>query len=263
LWERVPAGWRAALDGQQKLPYWQKIESALNADAAAGKVIYPPVQQIFRALELCSNPDNVRVVISGQDPYPGEDEAEGLCFSVARGVSIPSSLRNIFKELSTDVDGYKMPSHGSLEAWARQGVLLLNTSLTVRHGKPRTHSAIGWTSFTEAVLRAVAQRRRNQGVVVFAWGQHAQRAAAIFSDYLPDAPDDGNAQTAAADGKTQTGAVNGKTQTGAADESRHVVLSAAHPSGRSAHAGWFDCAHFSRCNQFLVDRGLSPIDWQT
>ena len=113
------------------------------------------------------------------------DQAEGLCFSVAAGQPIPSSLRNIFKELATDIDGYRMPSHGSLEAWARQGVLLLNTSLTVRAGKPLTHSAFGWRHLTEAILRAVATARRNTGVVVLAWGRAAQNAADIFVDVLP------------------------------------------------------------------------------
>ena len=190
--------------------------------AAARGRIFPPAPLIFTAFNLCPFP-TVSVVILGQDPYHDNDQAEGLAFSVPPPLRPPSSLQNIYKELKADV-GFTAPQHGSLRKWAEQGVLLLNTSLTVTAHQPLSHKGFGWETFTDAVIGAL--NRDAKGVVFLLWGSHAQKKAANIN------------------------------------QGKHLVLKAAHPSGLSAHRGFFGCKHFSKANAFLEKKGKKPIDWQ-
>jgi uracil-DNA glycosylase len=197
------------------------LKRFLLGEREAGKRIFPKAANWFRALDLTPL-DEVRVVILGQDPYHGEGQAHGLCFSVPSGVQPPPSLVNIFKELQSDL-GIGRPNHGFLEHWARQGVLLLNSVLTVQMGQAASHRDRGWERFTDAVIRTVNDK---PGPVVFMlWGSYAQKKAAFV------------------------------------DQSRHLVLKAPHPSPLSAHSGFFGCRHFSQANAFLEARGQPPIDW--
>ena len=200
-------------------------DAFLAVEAAAGKRIFPPRDAWLQALKLTPLAA-VRVVILGQDPYHGEGQAHGLSFSVRPGVRPPPSLVNIYKELETDL-GLARPAHGLLDHWARQGVLLLNSVLTVETGRAASHQKRGWERFTDAVIAAVAAKP--DPVVFLLWGAYAQKKAAFVRDV-------------AADG-------------------RHLVLEAAHPSPLSARSGFFGCRHFSRANAFLERHGLAPIDW--
>jgi len=193
--------------------------------------IFPPAGCIFRALNSCRVSD-VRVVILGQDPYHGERQAVGLSFSVPRGEQVPSSLGNIFKELNTDI-GIPRPGHGDLERWAAQGVLLLNTVLTVRAHAANSHAKRGWEAFTDAVIRVVA--RQSTPVVFLLWGKSAQDKAQLV--------------------------LQGNPFGGAKPAAKHVILTAPHPSGLSAHRGFIGCKHFSQANAALTAAGLEPIDW--
>lgn len=184
-------------------------------------VCYPPGRQIFNAFDLCPF-ESVRVVILGQDPYHEPKQAEGLCFSVADGVPFPPSLRNIFQEIHDEL-GSPTPQSGSLRRWAEQGVLLLNATLTVRAHQAGSHQGRGWERFTDAVVRRIAEER--QHVVFLLWGSYAQRKGAFI------------------------------------DRSRHLVLEAAHPSPLSAYRGFFGCRHFLRCNEYLTNHNLQPIQW--
>ncbi|KAK9809914.1 hypothetical protein WJX72_001672 [[Myrmecia] bisecta] len=186
------------------------------------QIVFPPQPFIFRALNTCPLPD-VRVVILGQDPYHGMNQAMGLSFSVPPGQAVPSSLQNIYKELRDDC-GCHIPNHGSLEKWASQGVLLLNASLTVRAHQANSHSKKGWEQFTEAIIRTLSKQRR--GVVFLLWGRYAQQKGKVIN------------------------------------RQAHHVLEAAHPSGLSANRGFFGCKHFSKTNRLLRQQGLEPIDWQ-
>jgi len=218
---RLDPRWLAAVGGEFGQPYMAALKAYLAGRRAAGARIFPKGSEWFRALDL-TPPDDVRVVILGQDPYHGPGQAHGLCFSVRPGVPSPPSLVNIFKELKTDL-GIDPPGHGFLEHWARQGVLLLNTVLTVEMGEAASHRGKGWETFTDAVIAHV-----NAGphpIVFLLWGSHAQAKAAMI------------------------------------DGTRHCVLKAPHPSPLSAHRGFFGCRHFSRANAFLQDHGLAPIDW--
>jgi uracil-DNA glycosylase len=214
--------WKTPLLPEFNSDYMAVLRSFLVAEKAAGKVIYPKGSEWFRALDLTPL-DKVRVVILGQDPYHGPGQAHGLCFSVKPGVRPPPSLLNIYKELESDL-GIRRPSHGFLEHWARQGVLLLNSVLTVEMAKAASHSQKGWERFTDAVIRLV--NARNEPVVFMLWGSYAQKKAAFV------------------------------------DASRHLVLKAAHPSPLSAHNGFLGCKHFSQCNAFLECHGQTPIDWR-
>jgi len=185
-----------------------------------GKV-YPPAKLIFNAFNLCPF-DKVRVVIIGQDPYHGRGQAHGLCFSVPDGVPMPPSLKNIFKEINSDL-GLPIPKSGNLEHWARQGVLLLNTTLTVREGSPTSHCGRGWERFTDAVIKKLSDEK--EGLVFLLWGRHAKEKGKVI------------------------------------DRSKHLVLEAAHPSPFSATAGFFDCKHFSKTNDYLAARGEKLICW--
>ena len=213
--------WKAPMLPEFDSEYMSALKAFLASEKAAGKTIYPAGSEWFRALDLTPL-DKVHVVILGQDPYHGPGQAHGLCFSVKPGVRPPPSLVNIFKEQESDL-GLTRPHHGFLEYWATQGVLLLNSVLTVEMGKAASHSQMGWERFTDAVIRLVDANP--EPAVFMLWGAYAQKKAAFV------------------------------------DSTRHLVLKAAHPSPLSAHNGFLGCKHFSKCNAFLLSRGLSPIDW--
>lgn len=217
--------WREPLAPEFASDHMASLRAFLVAEKAVGQRIFPHSRDWFRALDLTPL-DKVRVVILGQDPYHGEGQAHGLCFSVRPGVKPPPSLVNIYKELRTDL-GVEPPVHGFLEHWAEQGVLLLNSVLTVRMGQAASHRERGWEKFTDAVIRLVAARE--DPVVFMLWGSYAQKKAAF---------------------------VKSVEQGG-----HHLVLKAPHPSPLSAHTGWFGSRHFSKANAFLEARGLPPIDW--
>ena len=218
---RIEESWKNALADEFGKPYFESLVRFLHSEKAAGQTIYPPGSQIFRAFELTPL-DNLKVVILGQDPYHGPGQAHGLSFSVSAGVPAPPSLKNIFKEIESDL-GVKMSGYPDLEKWARQGVLLLNAVLTVRAGQPTSHSKVGWQEFTDAVIRYISDNC--EGVVFLLWGNFARTKSALI------------------------------------DHSKHHVLEAAHPSPL-ARGAFFGCRHFSQTNALLVSRGLRPIDWQ-
>jgi uracil-DNA glycosylase len=222
---KLHESWRAPLAAEFQNPYMQSLKSFLLAEKAGGKRVFPKGAEWFRALDLTPL-DEVRLVILGQDPYHGAGQAHGLCFSVQPGVRPPPSLVNIFKELESDL-GIAPSCHGFLEHWARQGVLLLNSVLTVEMGRAASHQGKGWERFTDAVIRQINDRE--EPVVFMLWGGYAQRKAAFV-----DSIDRGG---------------------------RHLVLKAPHPSPLSAHNGFFGCRHFSKANAFLESRGLASIDW--
>jgi len=213
--------WKAPLLPEFQSDYMQALRAFLVAEKAKGKRIFPKGNEWFRALDLTPL-DAVRVVILGQDPYHGEGQAHGLCFSVRPGVRPPPSLGNIYKELKSDL-GLDPPRHGFLEHWAQQGALLLNSVLTVEMAQAASHQGKGWERFTDAIIRLVNDRP--DPVVFLLWGAYAQKKAAFV------------------------------------DASRHLVLKAAHPSPLSAHNGFLGCRHFSQTNAFLASKGLPPIDW--
>lgn len=213
--------WKAPLLPEFEADYMAQLRAFLVAEKAAGKQIFPKGGEWFRAMDLTPL-DKVRVVILGQDPYHGPGQAHGLCFSVKPGVRPPPSLANIYKELQSDL-GIERPRHGFLEHWANQGVLLLNSVLTVEMAKAASHQGKGWERFTDAVIRLV--NAKEEPVVFLLWGAYAQKKAAFV------------------------------------DTSKHLVLKAAHPSPLSAHNGFLGCRHFSKCNAFLESKGLAPIDW--
>ncbi|MEO1044078.1 MAG: uracil-DNA glycosylase [Pseudomonadota bacterium] len=214
-------GWKAALADQFRAPYMAALKAFLLREKQAGKRIFPKGSQYFHALDL-TPVDSVKVVILGQDPYHGPGQAHGLCFSVPPGVAPPPSLVNIYKEMERDL-GLTPPRHGHLTHWAKQGVLLLNSVLTVQAHQAASHRGQGWEQFTDAVIHVVNDRA--QPVVFLLWGSYAQKKA------------------------------------GFVDTSRHLVLSAPHPSPLSAHRGFFGCGHFSAANRFLQDNGRGAIDW--
>ena len=213
--------WKAALLTEFQAEYMAQLRAFLLAEKAAGKQIFPKGSEWFRALDLTPL-DKVRVVILGQDPYHGPGQAHGLCFSVKPGVRPPPSLVNIYKELQSDLS-IPRANHGFLEPWAQQGVLLLNSVLTVEMAKAASHQKKGWEQFTDAVIRLV--NAKEQPVVFMLWGAYAQKKAAFV------------------------------------DTGKHLVLKAAHPSPLSAHNGFLGSRHFSQCNAFLESKGLPPIDW--
>ena len=218
---RIEQSWKNALAGEFGKPYFESLVRFLRSEKAAGQTIYPPGSQIFRAFDL-TPVENLKVVILGQDPYHGPGQAHGLSFSVSAGVPAPPSLKNIFKEIESDL-GVKMSGYPDLEKWARQGVLLLNAVLTVRAGMPASHSKIGWEEFTDAVIRYISDNC--EGVVFLLWGNFARSKSALI------------------------------------DKTRHHVLEAAHPSPL-ARGAFFGSRHFSQTNALLASRGLQPIDWQ-
>lgn len=218
---RLNPSWLEPLKDEFEQPYMADLKRFLTEQRERGKRIFPKGREWFRALDLTPL-DKVRVVILGQDPYHGEGQAHGLCFSVQPGVRSPPSLVNIYKELESDL-GIERPGHGFLEHWANQGVLLLNSVLTVEMGQAASHRDRGWERFTDRIIREV--NAKSEPVVFMLWGSYAQKKAAFV------------------------------------DTSRHLVLKAAHPSPLSAHSGFFGCRHFSKANAFLESRGTEPIDW--
>jgi uracil-DNA glycosylase len=219
---RLHPSWKEKLAPVFASPGMQSLREFLRAEKAAGKRIFPPGPQIFAALDATPF-DRVKVVVLGQDPYHGPGQAHGLCFSVVPGVPPPPSLANIFTELGNDL-GVPRPDHGCLESWARQGVLLLNTVLTVEQGRAGSHQGQGWEAFTDAIVDVL--NRERDALVFLLWGSPAQ-----------------------AKGR-------------AIDARRHLVLRAVHPSPLSAHRGFFGSGHFSKANAWLVQHGQTPIDWQ-
>ena len=218
---KIEQSWKNALAGEFDKPYFATLVRFLHHEKAAGKRIYPPGSQIFNAFEL-TPVDKLKVVILGQDPYHGPGQAHGLSFSVPEGIPAPPSLKNIFKEIETDL-GIRMSGYPNLEKWARQGVLLLNAVLTVQAGAAASHSKIGWQEFTDAVIRYISENC--DGVVFMLWGNFARGKRELI------------------------------------DLSRHHVLEAAHPSPL-ARGAFFGCRHFSQTNNILVSQGKIPIDWQ-
>ena len=217
----IEAGWKDELRDEFNKEYFTKIVSFLKDEKKAGKTIYPPGSLIFNAFEKTPF-KKVKVVILGQDPYHGPGQAHGLSFSVPHNVPPPPSLVNIFKEIHEDLD-IPIPSHGNLEKWAEQGVLLLNASLTVEAHKPMSHSNIGWHIFTDAVIKKVSDDKAH--AVFFLWGKFAQSKETLI------------------------------------DTSKHLVLKTTHPSPLSAHYGFLGSRQFSKANKWLVDKGIKPIDW--
>ncbi len=217
---QLEESWKQALMGEFESPYMASLKSFLKEEYRAGKAIFPKGSEYFRALDLTPL-DKVKVVILGQDPYHGDGQAHGLCFSVRPGVRVPPSLINIYKEIEDDL-GIRPPRHGFLEHWAEQGVLLLNSVLTVERGLAASHQGRGWEKFTDRVIETV--NGLDHPVVFMLWGSYAQKKAAFV-------------------------------------DRRHLVLKAPHPSPLSAHRGFLGCKHFSKANAFLEKNGLAPIDW--
>lgn len=217
---RIAEDWKEVLREEFSKPYFDELVDFVKQEYASG-VVYPAGQNIFRAFDKCPF-DKLKVVIIGQDPYHGPGQANGLCFSVARGVQFPPSLQNIFKEVQSDI-GTPVPESGELDRWAEQGVLLLNAVLTVRAHQAASHAGRGWEKFTDAVVRAIAERK--QQVVYMLWGSYAQKKGAI------------------------------------ADPQSNLILKAVHPSPLSAYRGFFGCKHFSEANKYLESVGKSPIEW--
>lgn len=214
--------WLRYLQAEFDQPYMQQLKQFLVQEKAAGKVIFPPGKEIFNAFNT-TNFDDVKVVILGQDPYHGPGQAHGLCFSVQPGVRFPPSLLNIFKEIERDL-GLAIPNHGCLQSWAEQGVLLLNATLTVEQAKAGSHQKQGWETFTDQAIHYLNENR--EGIVFLLWGSYAQKKGSLI---------DGN---------------------------KHYVLRSPHPSPLSAHRGFLGNGHFSKANEYLVSRGLEPINWQ-
>lgn len=213
--------WSDVFESIDKQVSIYKIEEALEQNEAAGKLIFPPKEQILKAFEYCPL-DKLKVVILGQDPYHHPNQAHGLSFSVPDGVKIPPSLRNIYKTLHDDLS-MPIPLSGNLTPWAKQGVLLLNVILTVNAYEPASHRKIGWEAFTDAIIRAISEQKEH--VVFMLWGNFARSKASLI------------------------------------DPEKHLILEAPHPSPLSAHQGFFTCKHFSKCNAYLTANGKPPIDW--
>jgi len=218
-----PLTWHDVIGREKQQEYFKQTMAFVDGEREAGKTVFPPAQDVFNAFRFTQLED-VKVVILGQDPYHGPNQAHGLCFSVLPGVRTPPSLVNMYKELAQSIPGFQIPEHGYLKSWAEQGVLMLNTVLTVEQGKAHSHSKTGWETFTDRVIEAV--NAHCDGVIFLLWGAHAQKKGKVI------------------------------------DRSRHHVLMAPHPSPLSAHRGFFGCGHFVQTNNILSDKGLQPIDWQ-
>lgn len=219
---KIEESWKNVLKNEFSKPYFLEAVTFLKTEKALNKTIFPPGQLIFNAFNTTPF-DKVKVVLLGQDPYHGKGQAHGLSFSVPPGVKPPPSLINIFKELNADT-GMPIPNHGNLTHWAEQGVLLLNASLTVRENEPASHAKIGWTAFTDAVISKISAEKKN--IVFLLWGKFAQEKQVLI------------------------------------DETKHLVLKAAHPSPYSANNGFFGCRHFSKTNEYLMRNGIDPVDWR-
>lgn len=219
---KLDSSWLDVLQDEFDKPYMVKLKQFLAAQKAEGKTIYPAGSNWFAAFNHTPF-DQVKVVILGQDPYHGANQAHGLCFSVLPGIAIPPSLRNMYQELQADL-GVTTPDHGCLTPWAKQGVLLLNATLTVEQGNAGAHQGKGWEQFTDRAVQALNEQR--EGLIFLLWGSYAQKKGAFI------------------------------------DTSKHRVLKAPHPSPLSSYRGFFGCKHFSLANQYLDEQGAKPIDWQ-
>lgn len=217
---KIEPSWKRILQEEFTKPYFEDLTGFVR-DEYKSKTIFPPPKDIFKAFDLCPF-DKVKVVILGQDPYHGDGQAHGLCFSVNKNVPIPPSLINIYKEIVSDVGGH-MPVHGNLEHWAQQGVFLLNAILSVVAHQPTSHQKKGWETFTDEVIRLIAEKKEH--VVFMLWGAYAQSKEWMI------------------------------------DQTKHLVLKAPHPSPLSAHRGFFGCKHFSKANEFLKSQRLEKIKW--
>ncbi|MEZ8313370.1 uracil-DNA glycosylase [Vibrio splendidus] len=219
----APKSWESIINDERDKEYFQSVLAFVEQQRNSGKTIYPPQEQVFSAFDMTPF-ESVRVVILGQDPYHGANQAHGLAFSVLPGVKIPPSLRNMYKELAQDIDGFEIPSHGYLDTWASQGVLMLNTVLTVEEAKAHSHAKCGWETFTDAIIAELNQR--SEPIIFLLWGAHAQKKGQAI------------------------------------DADKHHVLTAPHPSPLSAHRGFFGCQHFSTTNKLLSSMDQQPIDWR-
>jgi uracil-DNA glycosylase len=219
---QIEEGWKKVLADEFQKEYFSDLKQFLVQEIESGKKIYPPPKQIFAAFAACPF-DAIKVVILGQDPYHGVGQAHGLCFSVNKGVPLPPSLKNIYRELQSDV-GCTTPSHGNLEQWSHQGILLLNAVLSVRHACAASHAHHGWEHFTDRVISEISQKK--EGIVFLLWGKYAQEKGKQI------------------------------------DQKKHYVLTASHPSPFSADRGFFGCKHFSVTNEILISQKKKPIDWQ-
>lgn len=219
---KIEASWKAALNDEFQQPYFQAVAQYLRQAKGAGKIIYPPGPLIFNAFNTTPF-DQVKVVILGQDPYHNPGQAMGLSFSVPKGISVPPSLRNMYKELHDSTD-FAAPQHGDLTSWAEQGVFLLNAMLTVEKNKPSSHRDIGWQNFTDAVIKTLSKEKEQ--LVFLLWGAFAQKKRTLI------------------------------------DESKHLVLASPHPSPFSAHRGFLGNGHFRKTNEYLEANGKAPVNWQ-
>ncbi|MEY8673033.1 uracil-DNA glycosylase [Francisella philomiragia] len=215
--------WSDILAEEKQKPYFKKILEFLANEALVGKTIFPTKENIFNAFKY-TQLDNLKVVILGQDPYHNYNQAHGLAFSVQQGVDIPPSLRNIYKELARSILGFEIPSHGCLVDWAKQGVFLLNTTLTVEAHKANSHKDIGWETFTDTVIQKISDNKTN--VVFMLWGSHARKKKNLI------------------------------------DTAKHLVLESSHPSPLSVYRGFDGCDHFVKANQYLTSKDLDIIDWR-
>lgn len=215
--------WEILLGPEKEKPYFVDLLEFVKTRRELGHTVFPPAKEVFSAFAL-SPAEKVKVVILGQDPYHGFGQAHGLCFSVVKGVKIPPSLRNIYKELSDDIDGFQMPVHGDLTKWAQQGILLLNTVLTVEEGQAHSHKGKGWETFTDKVIMQVSEHLSD--VIFLLWGAPAQKKIKLI------------------------------------DTSKHHILTSVHPSPLSAHRGFLGCKHFSQTNDLLRQMNKAIIDWQ-
>ncbi|BFM07630.1 uracil-DNA glycosylase [Halioxenophilus aromaticivorans] len=218
---QLSESWLRVLSNEFEQPYMKQLRAFFAQEKSQGKIIYPPGKDMFNALNA-TDFENVSVVIIGQDPYHGPNQAHGLCFSVQHGVPTPPSLLNIYKELQSDL-GMAIPQHGNLQHWAEQGVLLLNATLSVEAGNAGSHQKKGWEEFTDQIIHAINEQREN--VVFLLWGSYAQKKGAFI------------------------------------DQDKHCVLKAPHPSPLSAHRGFLGCKHFSQTNAYLQNHNKRPIDW--
>ncbi len=216
--------WTELFAQEKQQPYFQQTLKYIDDKRAQGVTVYPAKEQVFSAFSETPF-ENVKVVILGQDPYHGPDQAHGLCFSVLPGIKPPPSLANIYKELKQDIPGFDIPTHGYLQSWAQQGVLLLNTVLTVEQAQAHSHKHLGWETFTDKIIQQLDLQAN--GIIFLLWGAHAQKKGAQINT------------------------------------DNHQVLKAPHPSPLSAHRGFLGCAHFSKTNQLLEQQGQQPIDWNS
>lgn len=214
--------WADVINNEKQQTYFKQAVEFVDQERQLGKTVFPPEQDVFNAFEA-TEISATKVVIIGQDPYHGPNQAHGLCFSVLPGVKTPPSLANMYKELAQDIEGFVIPEHGYLQDWAQQGVLLLNTVLTVEQGKAHSHAKCGWETFTDKVIEVINQHQHD--VVFLLWGAHAQKKGRFI------------------------------------DREKHHVLTAPHPSPLSAHRGFFGCQHFSKTNQILRTLNKDVIDW--